>query len=80
MQTAMNDKVENRWNRIKRKRNVCQNCASYYSVTLVRNSSSRIKRYRIECKRCNCCGKDAMTIIGALLKWNMQKTYDEDRP
>ena len=68
----MTDRIQKKWDRLKRKRHACVNCVSI-NVHLNRSMNRKFNRYWLECWNCHLCSPRSNTIRGAIRKWNRYK-------
>ena len=68
----MTDRIQKKWDRLKRKRHACVNCVSI-NVHLNRSMNRKFNRYWLECWNCHWCAPRSNTIRGAIRKWNRYK-------
>ena len=67
-----NVKIEQKWNKIKKKTLPCPNCNSE-RLWLNHSLFRKWKPYWVECADCHWCGKHAQTIKIAVWWWNRDK-------
>lgn len=54
------------------KTNKCPNCGST-QIFKYKSWTNKIFKYSRECAECHWCGSNAITELGATIKWNMQR-------
>ena len=67
----MSNKIQKKWDKCKHRKTQCLKCGSH-NIHLDHSLTKKLFTYRLECFNCHWCGKQAMTINGAIRKWNKE--------